>query len=100
MVRDVDEGAMMNDPIAMGEQLYRYARTNLVDESVAFDEQTPLDVAGMDSFCILELLLFSERVFGVSVPESHLTQENLASLASLARCLARLAGAGRSSALA
>ena len=72
------------------EQLCRFTRANLVTGSTAFDEHTPLAHAGIDSFALVELLLFSERAFGVAVPESHLTRENLASLSSLAQCIAGL----------
>ena len=72
------------------EQLCRFTRANLVAGGIAFDEHTPLAQAGIDSFSLVELLLFSERAFGVAVPESHLTLENLTSLASLAHCIAGL----------
>lgn len=81
---------MTNDPDAIAAQLYEYARANLVAAAVPFDVNTPLEAAGIDSFCIVELLLYTERVFGKGVPESHLTQGNLASLAALARCIAGL----------
>lgn len=79
------------DPAAVARRLAEYARANLVAEGPPFDENTPLAEAGLDSFCIVELLLFAEGEFGVRVPEASLTHENLASLASLARCLTRLA---------
>lgn len=82
---------MTNDPDAIAEQLCEYARANLVAAPVPFDVNTPLEAAGIDSFCIVELLLYAERAFGRGVPESHLTQENLASLGALARCIAGLA---------
>ncbi|MBI5016925.1 MAG: acyl carrier protein [Deltaproteobacteria bacterium] len=79
------------DPAWIGEQLVAYARDNLVAEHVDLDEHTPLAEVGLDSFCIVELLLLSERTFGVRVPEVCLTRENLASLASLSCCIAGLA---------
>jgi acyl carrier protein len=45
---------------------------------------------GLDSFSLVELLLFCERTFGVVVPESQLTHENLESIAALSRCLRAL----------
>lgn len=82
------------DPAAVARRLAEYARTNLVADGPPFDERTPLAEAGLDSFCIVELLLFAEGEFGVRVPEASLTHENLACLASLARCLASLAEEG------
>ena len=78
-------------------QLRQFARANLVAAGINFDEHSRLSEAGIDSYSIVELLLFSERTFGVRVPESHLTHENLASLNSLAHCIARLAGDNGSS---
>jgi acyl carrier protein len=67
-------------------------------EGTELNEHSLLAEAGIDSFSLVELLLFCERAFGVTVPESHLTHENLMSLAALARCIASLARPGASSA--
>jgi acyl carrier protein len=80
-----------HDPQSIADQLYRFARAQLLAEEAAFDPQTPLADAGLDSFSLIELLLFSERTFGISVPESHLTRENLATLTALGHCIADLA---------
>jgi acyl carrier protein len=83
-----------NDLQTIVEQLCQFTRANLVANGAHLDEHTPLADAGIDSFSLVELLLFCERAFGVTVPESHLTHEHLASLSSLARCIAGLAGEG------
>ena len=83
------------DPKKIAAQLCQFARTNFVTEGQAFDENSPLSQAGIDSFALVELLLFCERVLGVRVPDSHLTGTNLASLASLANCIAGLARNGQ-----
>lgn len=80
-----------HDPQSIADQLCRFARTQLLAEEAAFDAHTPLTAAGLDSFSLVELILFTERTFGVSVPESHLTRENLATLSALGRCIADLA---------
>lgn len=67
-------------------ELCRFLRTSVVDESVGFDENTPLDRIGLDSVSIVEMLLFIERRFGIEIPDSCLTHKNLESVASLARC--------------
>ncbi len=84
------------DPKTIVDQLGQFARANLVAEGTVLEEQTRFAEVGLDSFALVELLLFCERAFGVRVPDSHLTRENLASLASLAACVAQL---GRSSPL-
>jgi acyl carrier protein len=80
-----------SEPQTTVARLCHFARTNLLAEGKEFDEHSPLAEAGIDSFGLFELLLFSERTFGVNLPESHWTHENLRTLASLGRCIAELA---------
>ena len=84
------------DPKIIVAKLCGFARANFVAEGVAFDENSSLSQAGIDSFHLVELVLFCERELGVRVPDSHLTGANLASMSSLAKCIAELAHAGRS----
>ena len=84
------------DPKTIAAQLCQFARTNFVAEGTDFDENSPLAQAGIDSFALVELLLFCERVIGVRVPDSHLTGANLTSMATLANCIAELARNGHS----
>ena len=79
-------------PQAIVADLCRFARANLLAEGRHFDENSPLAEVGIDSFALVELLFYSERAFAVSVPESHWTQENLRTLASLGHCISKLAG--------
>jgi acyl carrier protein len=79
------------DPKIIAAKLCEFARTNFVAEGVEFDEHSPLSQAGIDSFALVELVLFCERVLGVRVPDSHLTPTNLASMSSLANCISELA---------
>ncbi len=85
------------DPKTIAAQLCQFARTNFVADGADFDENSPLARAGIDSFALVELLLFCERSLGVRVPDSHLTGSNLASLSALANCIAQLARNGHSS---
>jgi acyl carrier protein len=86
------------DPRIIAARLCEFARTNFVAEGVEFDETSPLSQAGIDSFALVELVLFCERVLGVRVPDSHLTGDNLASMSALANCISRLAKAGQAAA--
>ena len=79
------------DSKTITEQLCQFARKNYVADGADFDENSTLAKAGIDSFALVELLLYCERTFGVSVPDSHLTGNNLASVATLANCVAELA---------
>lgn len=84
------------DPQQIAAQLCQFARNNFVAEGQNFDENSPLSQAGIDSFALVELLLFCERTLGVRVPDSHLTGANLTSMATLANCIAELARNGHS----
>lgn len=79
------------DPKTVAEKLCEFARANFLADGMEFNEHSPLAEAGIDSFALVELLLCSERTFGVRVPESHLTRHNLVSVATLANCIAELA---------
>ena len=89
MNKETDQGSI-------AQQLCQFARANLVAHGACFNEHSPLAEAGIDSFSLVELLLYSEQSFGVTVPESHLTHENLTTLSTLAHCIAGLAGNGAS----
>jgi acyl carrier protein len=78
-------------PETIVEELYHFARSNLLAEGKDFDEHSPLKEVGIDSFALVELLCYSERAFSVSIPESHWTEENLRTLAALGQCIADLA---------
>ena len=82
------------DPKKIAARLCEFARTNFVAEGQEFDENSPLSQAGIDSFALVELLLFCERDIGVRVPDSHLTGANLTSMSTLAACIAELARNG------
>ncbi len=84
------------DPKTISEKLCQFARTNFLADGVDFNEHSPLADVGIDSFALVELLLCSERTFGIRVPESHLTRNNLVSVATLANCIAELARNGHS----
>jgi len=81
---------MSQDPEAVAEAICRFLRDDILAEGVAFDAATPLARLGVDSLAIVELLLFVERRFGVTVPEARLTRAVLGSAESLARCVCEL----------
>jgi acyl carrier protein len=85
------------DPKIISDKLCQFARANFLADGVEFNEHSPLADVGIDSFALVELLLCSERTFGVRVPESHLTRNNLVSVATLASCISELARNGHSS---
>ena len=84
------------DARTISDKLCQFARANFLADGVEFNEHSPLAEVGIDSFALVELLLCSERTFGIRVPESHLTRGNLVSVATLANCIAELGRNGHS----
>jgi acyl carrier protein len=71
--------------------LISFIRENLVAETVQVDAQTPLADMELDSFSIIELVLFIERKFGVILPDVELTRENVYSVQTLSETVLRFA---------
>ena len=84
------------DPKIVAAQIRQFAQANLVADGAELNEDSPLADAGIDSFALVDLLLHCERAFGIRVPESHLTRQNLVSVAALAACICELASGGHS----
>ncbi len=55
------------------------------DATVAPD--TILSDIGVDSFSIIEIILFIERKFGIAIPHESLTPENFVSVNALVECM-------------
>ncbi|MEP7107065.1 MAG: phosphopantetheine-binding protein [Ferruginibacter sp.] len=61
----------------------KYIEQNITAEDVAIDAATDLQDAGIDSFSIVEIILFIERKYGVVIPDEKLVPENFRTLNSL-----------------
>jgi acyl carrier protein len=71
-----------------------FLSSNILADGVEIEPATSLALVGVDSFSLLEIIMFIERKYGVTLPESDLIPENLSSVQSLAQCLkARIADA-------
>lgn len=75
-------------------ELCNFLRSDVLAESVELTERTALADIGVDSFAMIELILFVERQYSVSIPSLHLTRENLETPLSLAACVRRLLESG------
>ncbi len=73
--------------IEVARELSGFLRSQLQGEEAPIQSSTPLRDIGLDSFAIMELLLFIEKRFAVKVPLSKLTSENLHSIDSLSSCV-------------
>jgi acyl carrier protein len=66
------------------EEIKKYIQKNILAEAVQIDANTNLKQVGIDSFSTVEIILFIERKFGVSIPDEKLLPENFKTLKSLA----------------
>lgn len=82
----------ISDGTTIHADLCRFLVDELLDPSVRFDDQAELSVLGVDSFALMEVLLFVERQWNVQVPVDRLTPENTRTAAALSACVARVMG--------
>ena len=66
------------------EEIKKYIEKNILAKAVHIDSETNLKQAGIDSFSTVEIILFIERRFGVSIPDEKLLPENFKTLQTLA----------------
>jgi acyl carrier protein len=69
--------------------LLNFLRSNIVDQSVVADVNTSFQVLKIDSLSIVEMILFLERKYQVTIPETELVPENFKSVKTLAACAHR-----------
>ncbi len=72
---------------SIGETLCIFIRSHLVESGIPVHPATPLSELGLDSFSLIEIVLFVERRYGLALPDEALTFENLHSPDALARCI-------------
>lgn len=72
------------------EEIKKYIEKNILDSSVKIDSLTDLKSAGIDSFSTVEIILFIERKYGVSIPDNKLVPENFKTIQSLAATVLEL----------
>lgn len=65
--------------------LIKFLKDNILDESVEMNASQDLNEVGVDSYSIVEIVLFIERKFGFIVPDSELKPEHFKDVASIAK---------------
>lgn len=71
-------------------EIKKYIEKNILAEAVQINADTDLKQAGIDSFSTVEIILFIERRFGVSIPDEKLIPDNFKTLQSLAATVQEL----------
>ena len=69
--------------------LLAFLESAIVEKDFEISIHTPFRQVGIDSLAIIELVLFIERRFKVTIPEDELIPVNLSSVESLADCTIR-----------
>lgn len=69
---------------AIENAILKFLRTNILAEGVTLDATTVLREIGIDSYSIVEIVLFIERHYGYVVPDTHLKPENFVTVRSIA----------------
>jgi len=73
--------------------LQHFVQTEILAGSRVIDEQTDLRTAGVDSFSVVEIILFIESRFGIVIPDEKLLPENFESLHNLSALVYELKSA-------
>jgi len=68
------------------EALLTYSKEQIFDDSFEIHPDDLLSDTGIDSHNLLDLVIFLEREFNISISDADLTAENLASISAIAKC--------------
>ena len=71
-------------------RLCSFLQDNILADGLDITVTTELSSIGVDSFSLMEVILFIERSFGVILPAESLTPKNIASVQSLSQCCSTL----------
>jgi len=74
----------------ISEELKSFICANILDAQVTVDENDILKDIGVDSFSIIEIVLFIERKFGVLIPDELLLPETFTSIHSISEVVKKL----------
>ncbi len=69
------------------QELREFLSREVLTSGVKVTNEAVLAELGVDSFALMEVMLFVERRFGVVLPVEQLTRDNVRSVASLGRCV-------------
>jgi acyl carrier protein len=67
-----------------------YVEKNILAEGIEIGAATNLKEVGIDSFSTVEIILFIERRFGVTIPDEKLVPDNFKTLQALAATVLEL----------
>ena len=65
--------------------LIKFLENNILGEDLTINSDSSLAEIGVDSYSIVEILLFIERKYGFVIPDDHLKPDNFKNVNSIAR---------------
>ena len=65
--------------------LIKFLENNILGEGVNINSKSSLTEIGIDSYSIVEILLFIERKYGFVIPDEHLRPENFKNVDAIAQ---------------
>lgn len=65
-------------------ELIQFLEKNILSENVNVTAIQELKLAGLDSFSIVEIILFIERKYGFVIPDEHLLPDNFKTIHAIA----------------
>lgn len=71
-------------------ELSRFIQENILAENIDFSADTVLKDIGVDSFSIVEIVLFIERKWGVLIPDHLMVPETFCTVRNLATIVSTL----------
>ena len=74
----------MIDEAQIRTDVKKFIETNITAGGFLIEPNTPLSDAGIDSFSIVEIILFIERKYGVSIPNEDMLPENFKTIDAVA----------------
>ena len=80
----------MSEPTDVLAKLVEFLRGGMFSPQIQVDENTDLIASGFDSMSLVSLLVFIEKTYGLWIPQSEITEENLKSPRALAAVVVRL----------
>lgn len=81
---------MNTEKESIKQALTDYIKSNILAPGIAFESTTLFAKCGVDSYSVIEIILFIEREFGIIIPDTELISANLASVDALTECVYRL----------
>lgn len=76
------------DPILVQNDIIQFLQANILSKSVEIHPEKSLRELGIDSFSIVEIILFIERKYGYIIPDELLLPDNFKTVQSIAQLVA------------